>query len=89
MAPKVVTDLDEAELARQMDQLEAENEQVAGDTDSEEETGSEEDEEVEEGLKKKKVEETEDDPKLRAVSGLMTDMHLTNEPEADDDQSWS
>lgn len=89
MAPKVVTDLDEAELARQMDQLEAENEQVAGDTDSEEETGSEEDEEIEEGLKKKKVEESEDDPKVRAVSGLMTDMHLTNEPEADDDQSWS
>jgi len=45
MPPKVVTDLEEAELARQMDMLEAENEQVAGDTDSEESDSGEEDEE--------------------------------------------
>jgi len=91
MAPKVVTDLDEAELARQMDQLEAENEQVAGDTDSEEDDDDEE-EDGEDGEKEKvskNKELNEDDPKMRAVAGLMTDMNLANEPEADDDQSWN
>lgn len=36
MPPKVVTDQDDAELARRMDELEAENEQVAGDSATEE-----------------------------------------------------
>lgn len=35
-APKVVTDIDEAELAKKMDQLELENQEVAGDDDDEE-----------------------------------------------------
>jgi translation initiation factor 2 subunit 1 len=88
MAPKVVTDLDEAELARQMDQLEAENEQVAGDTDSEEDEDEDDDDE-EASEEKKAKEKNEDDPKLRAVAGLMTEMNLANEPEVDDDQSWN
>lgn len=81
MAPKVVTDLDEAELARQMEQMEAENEQVAGDTDSEED-GSESDEDVDtENLK----EANEDDPKVKAVAGLMKDVNIQDA----EDQSWS
>lgn len=83
MAPKVVTDLDEAELARQMEQMEAENEQVAGDTDSEED-GSESDEDVDtENLK----EANEDDPKVKAVAGLMNDVNIKDD--AGEDQSWS
>lgn len=35
-APKVVTDIDEAELAKRMDQLELDNQEVAGDDDDEE-----------------------------------------------------
>lgn len=82
MSPKVVTDLDEAELARQMEQMEAENEQVAGDTDSEE-SGSESDEDVDiENLK----EVNEEDPKVKAVSGLLKDVNIK---ENDEDQSWS
>jgi translation initiation factor 2 subunit 1 len=54
MEPKVVTDLDEAELARQMDMLEAENEQIAGDTDSEEDSdSSEEDDDEQSGASEK------------------------------------
>lgn len=82
MAPKVVTDLDEAELARQMEQMEAENEQVAGDTDSEED-GSESDEDIDtENLK----ELNEDDPKVKAVSGLMEKANIDDNTE---DPSWS
>jgi len=49
LQPKVVTALDEAELARMLDRLEMENQEVAGDDDEEdgEENGEEED--VEEG----------------------------------------
>lgn len=36
LQPKVVTDLDEAELARQLDKLEMENAEVSGDSDMEE-----------------------------------------------------
>lgn len=89
MPPKVVTDVDEAELARQMDMLEAENEEVAGDTDSEEESGESGEEGEEDGEKKKKKEDDEDDPKVRAVSGLMSDMNLANDAAVDDDPSWS
>lgn len=82
MAAKVVTDLDEAELARQMEQMEAENEQVAGDTNSEE-SGSETDEDPDmEGLK-----DNEDDPKMKAISGLK-DMKIKDD-DNDEDQSWS
>lgn len=82
MAPKVVTDYDEAELARQMEQMEAENEQVAGDTDSEEESESDGDIDTE-GLKPA-VDESED-PKMKAVSGLMANTKIDDE----DDASWS
>jgi len=41
IAPKVVTDLDEAELARQFDKLEMENAEVSGDSDIEEESDEE------------------------------------------------
>ena len=92
MAPKVVTDLDEAELARQMDILEAENEQVAGDTDSEESDGSEEsgdDDEAATGDKPKK-ELDADDPKQKAISGLMDNLQLAaNQEDNEDDQNWS
>jgi hypothetical protein len=71
-----------------MDQLEAENEQVAGDTDSEEDEDEDDDDE-EANEEKKAKEKNEDDPKLRAVAGLMTEMNLANEPEVDDDQSWN
>jgi len=84
MAPKVVTDLDEAELARQMEQMEAENEQVAGDTDSEED-GSETDEDPDmEGLKATK-ELDEDDPKMKAISGLMENAEIKDNGEEDPD----
>ncbi len=84
MAPKVVTDLDEAELARQMEQMEAENEQVAGDTDSEED-GSETDEDPDmEGLKAPK-ELDEDDPKMKAISGLMENAQIKDDGEEDPD----
>ena len=84
MAPKVVTDLDEAELARQMEQMEAENEQVAGDTDSEE-GESEDDGEIDtENLKAN----DEDDPKLRAVAGLMKDVDINKDEDDGDDQQW-
>ena len=92
MEPKVVTDLDEAELARQMDMLEAENEQIAGDTDSEEdgsESDEDEDENGEEGaekIKKKKPAKTDD----ALLSGLVNNLDLNAAvPENDDDQSWS
>jgi len=91
MEPKVVTDLDEAELARQMDMLEAENEQIAGDTDSEEDSdSSEEDDEDEEGggggEKTKKKKAIEDD----VISGLVNNLDLNAAvPENDDDASWS
>ena len=91
MAPKVVTDLDEAELARQMDQLEAENEQVAGDTDSEESgSDSNEDDLDEEGNKKvkKSTELNPDDPKMKAISGLLSEVQIEDAGQ-DDDQSWS
>lgn len=78
MAPKVVTDLDEAELARQMDMLEAENEQVAGDTDTESESDEEDDGEDEgenadvgeEGTRKSKSKSKNID---EAMSGLLID----------------
>lgn len=39
MAPKVVTAIDEAYLAKQMERLELENQEVAGDDDEEDEEG--------------------------------------------------
>jgi translation initiation factor 2 subunit 1 len=91
MEPKVVTDLDEAELARQMDILEAENEQIAGDTDSEEDSDSEDqdddDEEGGAGEKSKKKRAADE-----ALSGLLLnnlDINAPDAPEADDDASWS
>uniref|UniRef100_T1J8V6 Eukaryotic translation initiation factor 2 subunit 1 n=1 Tax=Strigamia maritima TaxID=126957 RepID=T1J8V6_STRMM len=44
MAPKVVTDVDEMELAKQMEKAEAENAEIAGDDDEEEEEEEEEEE---------------------------------------------
>lgn len=38
-APKVVTDMDDAELAKKLEQMEQENAEVAGDSDEEEDTG--------------------------------------------------
>ena len=48
MAPKVVSDTEEAELRKQMEELELANKEVSGDEDSEEESDedSEEDDEV-------------------------------------------
>ncbi|KAK7056532.1 Eukaryotic translation initiation factor 2 subunit 1, partial [Halocaridina rubra] len=37
MAPKIVTDIEEADLARQLEKAEEENREVAGDDDDEEE----------------------------------------------------
>jgi translation initiation factor 2 subunit 1 len=89
MPPKVITDVDEAELARQMDLLEAENEQVAGDTDSEESDSEEDSGDDGDGSDKKKRElDDDDDPKQKAISGLMDNLHLNNE-ENDDDQNWN
>ena len=88
MEPKVVTDLDEAELARQMDMLEAENEQIAGDTDSEEDSDSSEEDDDEDatGDKPKKKKAVDDD----ALIGLVNNLDLnTAVPENDDDASWS
>ena len=88
LEPKVVTDLDEAELARQMDMLEAENEQIAGDTDSEEDSESEEDDEENEegGEKTKKKKSSADD----ALIGLVNNLDLNAAmPDNDDDPSWS
>jgi translation initiation factor 2 subunit 1 len=87
MPPKVITDVDEAELARQMDLLEAENEQVAGDTDSEESDSEEDSEDDGEGSEKKKRDlDDEDDPKQKAISGLMNNLDLNNE---DNDENWN
>ncbi|CAL8070229.1 unnamed protein product [Orchesella dallaii] len=47
MAPKVVTALDEAELARMLDRLELENQEVAGDDDEEEDDEENENDEGE------------------------------------------
>ena len=49
----MVTDLDEAELAKRLDKLEQENAEVPGDSDEDEE-GDEEDEEGSEGESKSK-----------------------------------
>jgi len=84
MAPKVVTDLDEAELARQMDQLEAENEQVAGDTDTEEDTQSSEEDEDKNDAKKDKYKDDDDDPQMKAISGLK-DMSVAGQADEDED----
>jgi translation initiation factor 2 subunit 1 len=87
MPPKVITDVDEAELARQMDLLEAENEQVAGDTDSEESDSEEDSDDDGERSEKKKRDLDDDDPKQKAISGLMNNLDLNNE-DNDDDQNW-
>lgn len=87
MAPKVVNDSDEAELARQMDLLEAENEQVDGDTDSEASDSSEgdEDDDGEGKSKKKDLDDDEDDPKLKALSGLTSNLDIQGANDDDDD----
>lgn len=92
MPPKVITDIDEAELERQMAILEAENDQVAGDTDSEEsdsDASDDDEEDGEEGVEKekKKKDLDADDPKQKAISGLMDNLDLNNE-DKDDDQNW-
>jgi len=105
MAPKVITDLDEAELARQMDQLEAENEEVAGDTNSEEED-EDDDDDSEENENEGNEDASGDKPKEKSskkkstkeadvedpkMKALSNLMADTNltEVAADDDQSWS
>lgn len=62
-APKVVTEADEAELAKQLERLEQENEEVAGDDDIEEEVegGSEEEEEVD-GVKEEEQPQPQPQP---------------------------
>ena len=69
MQPKVITDIDEADLARQMELLEEENQEVAADTETEsddseaeegadleaKDLGDEDDEELEEGLEQLSV----------------------------------
>jgi len=93
MAPKVVTDVDEAELARQMDMLEQENEQVAGDSATDEDDDEDDSDDAEEGgeggVGKKKA-DLDDDPKIKAISGLLADASLGAEGGADDDdnQNW-
>lgn len=47
--PKVVTALDEAELARMLDELELKNKEVAGDSDEDDEDGESEGSGDEEG----------------------------------------
>lgn len=97
MAPKVVTDVDEAELARQMDKLEQENEQVAGDSASEDDDEDDDSEDSEGGGedkpskgKKSASGDLDDDPKIKAISGLMADASLGADGAADDDenQNW-
>lgn len=61
MDPKVVTDLDEAELAREMEKLDAENEEVSAD-DDDEDNEDDEDEDNEEGNKDDDDDEDEDEP---------------------------
>jgi translation initiation factor 2 subunit 1 len=104
MAPKVVTDLDDAELARRMDELEAENEQVAGDSATDESDSDEDDDDEEEDeeagtkgedessavkkekkSKKSNKEDADDDPKVKAISGLMADANLKDD---DDNEKW-
>lgn len=99
MPPKVVTDVDEAELARQMDKLEQENEQVAGDSasddddDDDDSDNSEEQEGAEEKSSKGKKStsgDLDDDPKIKAISGHMADTNLKADGDAEDDenQNW-
>lgn len=57
MPPKVVSDLDEAELARQMELLEAENEEKAGDTETESESDEDDENEDEENEGEEQEEE--------------------------------
>ena len=96
MAPKVVTDVDEAELARELDKLEADNELVSGDSDSEEDDSESEDDDDDDGeeggaekkekkKKEKKEEIDEDDPKFKAISGLMAQTNLND----NEDPSWA
>ena len=69
MPPKVITDIDEAALAHQLDMLEAENDQVDGDSDSDASDSDDlDDEENEDNL--------DNDPKLKAISGLMENINL-------------
>lgn len=64
MAPKIVTDVEEADLARQLEKAEEENREVAGDDDDEEEEvgmgGIDIDSEEEEGEEKKEGDEKEE-----------------------------
>lgn len=87
MPPKVVTDLDEAELVRQMDLLEQENEEVAGDTETEESEENDSNEEDEDGSKQK-------GDKVKKLTGMMDNVKLKGgsadeDENDDDDQSWS
>jgi translation initiation factor 2 subunit 1 len=87
MPPKVVTDLDEAELVRQMDLLEQENEEVAGDTETEESEENDSNEEDEDGSKQK-------GDKVKKLTGAMENVKLKGgsadeDENDDDDQSWS
>lgn len=85
-----MTDVDEAELARQMDMLEQENEQVAGDSATDEDDDDDDDEDdngdsIRSGKKKSNL---DDDPKIKAISGLMADADLQGDEGGDDDQNW-
>lgn len=95
MAPKVVTDVDEAELARQMDELEQANEEVAGDSASDEDDDDDSEEEEDDGeggvikTSKKKGVDLDDDPKIKALSGLLADSSLAAGAEDNDDnEKW-
>ncbi|RMZ95859.1 eukaryotic translation initiation factor 2 subunit 1 [Brachionus plicatilis] len=84
MAPKVVTDLDEAELAKQFDQLEAENEQVAGDSETESEEDEEDEKEDEDQVKSREERKSNKARNLEdAISGL-----TVNPKDADDDDNF-
>lgn len=81
MAPKVVTDLDEAELAKQLDQLEAENEQVAGDSETESE---DEDDQLDDEDQIKYKEERKSN-KARNLEEAISGLTLNLKNEEDDD----
>lgn len=87
MAPKAVTDLDDETLKNYLNKLEEENVLVSGDEDSEASDSAAEDDEDEEGGDKKK-ELKEDDPKLMAITGRISEVNLNNDAANDDDDDF-
>ncbi|CAF0744060.1 unnamed protein product [Brachionus calyciflorus] len=86
MAPKVVTDLDEAELAKQLDQLEADNEQVAGDSETESEEEDEDDEDLDEEEVKAKSERKS--IKAKNLEDAMSDLTVDSKGANDDEDDF-